>query len=49
MKIKKKKLKMVLYDKPKKCKKWSFKDLEKGFFHGGKNTSKNIDKIVYGI
>jgi hypothetical protein len=25
------------------------KDLEKGFFHGGKNLSKNIDKIVYGI
>lgn len=28
---------------------WTMKDLEKGFFHGGKNLSKNIDKIVYGI
>jgi hypothetical protein len=28
---------------------FTVKDLEKGFFHGGKNLSKNIDKIVYGI
>lgn len=28
---------------------FTIKDLEKGFFHGGKNLSKNIDKIVYGI
>lgn len=28
---------------------WTMKELEKGFFHGGKNLSKNIDKIVYGI
>jgi hypothetical protein len=28
---------------------FTVRDLEKGFFHGGKNLSKNIDKIVYGI
>lgn len=32
-----------------KKRKWTFEDLEKGFFNAGKNTSKNIDKIVYGI
>ena len=47
--MKKKKLKMVLYDKPRKCKKWTIKDFEPYFFKGGKNLSKNIDKIVYGI
>ncbi len=40
---------MVLYDKPKKCKKWTMKDFEKGFFKGPKNLSKKIDKIVYGL
>lgn len=40
---------MVLYDKPRKAKKWSMKDFEKGFFKVGKNLSKNIDKIVYGL
>lgn len=33
---------------PKK-RKWTFEELEKGFFNAGKDTSKNIDKIVYGI
>ncbi len=33
---------------PKK-RKWTFEELEKGFFNAGKNTSKNIDKIVYEI
>ncbi len=35
-------------NKPNK-RRFTLKDLEKGFFHGGKNLSKNIDKIVYGI
>lgn len=47
MKIKK--LKMVIYEKPKKPKKWTFENLEKGFFSAGKNTSRDIDKIVYGL
>ncbi len=36
-------------DNAPKKRKWTFEELEKGFFNGGKNTSKNIDKIVYGI
>lgn len=28
---------------------WTVKDFEGCFFKGGKNLSKNIDKIVYGI
>lgn len=40
---------MVLYDRPRKIKKWTFKDLEKGFFSAGKHTSRDVDKIVYGL
>jgi hypothetical protein len=32
-----------------KKRKWSIEDFEGCFFKGGKNLSKNIDKIVYGI
>ena len=49
MKIKKKKLKMVIYEKPRKGKRWTLKDFEGCFFKGGKNLSRDIDKIVYGI
>lgn len=33
---------------PKK-RKWTIEDFEGCFFKGGKNLSKNVDKIVYGI
>jgi hypothetical protein len=32
-----------------KKRKWSIEDFEGCFFKGGKNLSKNVDKIVYGI
>jgi hypothetical protein len=47
--MKTKKLKMVLYKKPRKAKRWTMKDFEKGFFKGGKYTSRDVDKIVYGL
>ena len=47
--MKTKKLKIVLYKKPRKAKKWTFEDLEKGFFSAGKYASRDIDKIVYGL
>ncbi len=46
--MKTKKLKMVVYEKLKKIKKWTLKDFEGCFFKGPKNLSKNIDKILYG-
>jgi hypothetical protein len=46
--MKTKKLKMVIYEKPRKRKVWTIADFEKGFFKGPKNLSKNIDKILYG-
>lgn len=46
--MKTKKLKMVLYKKPRKGKVWTIKDFEPYFFKGGKNLCKNIDKILYG-
>lgn len=36
-------------DNMSKKRKWSIEDFEGCFFKGGKNLSKNIDKIVYGI
>lgn len=36
-------------DNTSKKRKWSIEDFEGCFFKGGKNLSKNIDKIVYGI
>jgi hypothetical protein len=45
--MKTKNLKMVLYKKPWKAKKWTIKYFEKRFFNGGKNLSQDIDKIVY--
>lgn len=36
-------------DNMSKKRKWSIEDFESCFFKGGKNLSKNIDKIVYGI
>jgi hypothetical protein len=47
MKIKN--LKMVLYKNPLKVKRWSMKDFKKCFFKGGKNLSRDIDKIVYDL
>ena len=47
--MKTKKLKMVIYKKPRKSKKWSIKDFEVGYFKGGKNLSRDVDKIVYGL
>lgn len=38
------KFKMVLYDKPRKAKKWTIKNFEGCFFKGPKNLSKNVDK-----